>query len=157
MFNSKNIRPVKSDDLSELQHVIKETGLFPPEMLEQMMKPMLTDSECLDIWRAYENNNVVIAVALCEPDRIAYGTWNLLALAVLPEFQGSGIGSLIVKHVEDVLRTQGQRILIIETSGLSEFSKTRSFYEKIGYVQEARIRDFYEPGDDKIVFWKSLV
>jgi hypothetical protein len=25
-----------------------------------------------------------------------------------------------------------------------------------GYVEEARVRDFYEPGGDKIVFWKQL-
>ncbi|MEO1249198.1 MAG: GNAT family N-acetyltransferase, partial [Pseudomonadota bacterium] len=30
------------------------------------------------------------------------------------------------------------------------------FYRRCGYVEEARIRDFWSAGDDKIVFWKAL-
>lgn len=30
-------------------------------------------------------------------------------------------------------------------------------YEDQGYDEEARIRQFYGPEDDKVVFWKSLV
>src|ERR1019366_5077504 len=31
-----------------------------------------------------------------------------------------------------------------------------SFYTGLSYHEEARIRDFYEPGDDKVVYWKNL-
>jgi RimJ/RimL family protein N-acetyltransferase len=44
----------------------------------------------------------------------------------------------------------------VETSGLPEFEATRRFYERNGYVREARIRDFYRKGEDKIVFWKRV-
>jgi len=47
--------------------------------------------------------------------------------------------------------------LIANTSGVDEFAQTRAFYFKNGYAEEARIRDFWDAGDDKIVFWKSLV
>ena len=47
-------------------------------------------------------------------------------------------------------------MLIVETSSLARFETAREFYRRHGYDEEARIRDFYGPGDDKVVFWKSF-
>ena len=67
-----------------------------------------------------------------------------------------GIGSELLRHVESGLRQNRQRVLIIETSRLDGFELTRRFYLKHGYAEEARIRDFYAAGEDKVVFWKGL-
>ncbi len=80
----------------------------------------------------------------------------MLALAVLPEKQGSGAGRAIVDQLENELRRDGQRVLIADTSGTEEFAKTRHFYRQCGYAEEARIREFWAKGDDKVVFWKAL-
>lgn len=45
-------------------------------------------------------------------------------------------------------------MLLVET--LASFDRTRAFYSKCGYEEEARIRDFYAAGDDKVVFCKVL-
>ncbi|MEL6842860.1 MAG: GNAT family N-acetyltransferase, partial [Bacteroidota bacterium] len=70
--------------------------------------------------------------------------------------QGKGIGSKMMAFLENHLRSQGKRILIVETSGTEDFELTRKFYLKLGYQQEAVIRDFWEEGDDKVIFWKKL-
>ena len=61
---------------------------------------------------------------------------------------------------QDSCRLTGQvncrRTLLVETSGTDKFFRTRSFYEQIGYETEACIRDYYDAGDDKIVFRKAL-
>ena len=93
----------------------------------------------------------------CEPfsDRM----WNLYFLVVDPDSAGQGLGTLLVGHVEDALRKAGQgaaRTLIIETSSTPAYERTRAFYQRLGYVQEAVIREFYGPGDHKVVFWKAL-
>ena len=62
----------------------------------------------------------------------------------------------MLNHVEHALALQGARVLLVETSGLPTFERTREFYRKNGYDLEARIRDFYKAGDDKIVFRKAL-
>jgi hypothetical protein len=46
--------------------------------------------------------------------------------------------------------------LIADTSGTDDFAPTRAFYRKNGYAEEARIRDFWAKGDDKVVFWTAL-
>jgi ribosomal protein S18 acetylase RimI-like enzyme len=90
------------------------------------------------------------------PEALTDGTWNMLAIAVLPARQGEGRGGALVARLEAILRDRGQRVLIADTSGTDAFARTRAFYRVNGYAEEARIRDFWAEGDDKVVFWKSL-
>ena len=46
--------------------------------------------------------------------------------------------------------------MLVETSALPAFARTRAFYRTNGYVEDARIREFYAPGEDKVVFCKAL-
>ncbi len=61
-----------------------------------------------------------------------------------------------MRHIEQALAANGQRLLLVETSGLPRFEKTRAFYKKLGYNEEARIREFYQAGEDKIIFCKAI-
>lgn len=84
------------------------------------------------------------------------GTFNLLAIAVAPESQGSGTGKALVSDLIRRLRTQAGRILLVETSSLDEFAATRAFYEQQDFAREAKIRDFYADGEHKITYWKRV-
>ena len=46
--------------------------------------------------------------------------------------------------------------MYIETSNRPQYASTRAFYERCGYVCEAVLRDFYAPGDDKVIFVRVL-
>ena len=101
----------------------------------------------------------VVAAAYYAPEPFADRMWNLYFLAVLPGHQADGAGGALIAHVEDALRRRGEaaaRVLIVETSSLDRFALTRDFYGKHGYDKEARIREFYGPGEHKVVFWKML-
>jgi len=80
----------------------------------------------------------------------------LLFIGVHPAHQGKGLGGRLIGHVESKLREQGNRILLVETSSLDTYEATREFYFKKGFTEEARIREYYSKGEDKIVFWKAL-
>lgn len=150
------IRPITSDDIPALNDVLEATELFPPELLPDMVSDFLSNAESTDIWLTCEVDGKPVSLAYAIPEPITDGTWNLLAIAVLPAKQGSGVGRAMVRHLETDLRARGQRLLIVETSGGQAFGLTREFYRKNGYEEEARIRDFYAAGDDKIVFRKAL-
>jgi ribosomal protein S18 acetylase RimI-like enzyme len=62
----------------------------------------------------------------------------------------------MMQYLEDELKKEGHRVLIVETSGTADFELTRRFYEKLDYSKEAVIRDFWSEGDDKIIYWKKL-
>ena len=74
----------------------------------------------------------------------------------IPIFKKQGRGAAILNHIENWLTGQTQRILLVETAGLDEFDYVRKFYIDNGFEMEARIRDFYEDGVDKVVFRKSI-
>ena len=62
----------------------------------------------------------------------------------------------MMSFIEQLLRNEGHRILIAETSGKPDFELTRQFYRQCGYTKQAVIPEFYDEGDDKVVFWKKL-
>jgi len=134
--------------------------MFPPDLLDDMIAGFLNDPDSADIWLTYDDSTnddeLPLSVVYCAPEAMANGTSNLYLIAVRPDRQGDGIGTLMMQYLESLLAKKGQRILLVETSGATEFAKTRQFYRNNGYDQEARIRDFYDKGDDKIIFWKSL-
>ena len=132
-----------------------DAELFPPEMLDDMIAGYLEDSTG-DIWFVAVADGQVVGFGYCEPERMTSGTWNLLAIGVLASHRGCSIGGAMMRYLEDRLRTCGERVLLVETMGTPAYARTRAFYRSNGYAEEARIREFYEPGGDKIVFWKHL-
>lgn len=149
-------RPLRADDLPSLMRVADEAELFPGAMLPDMAAPSL-DGRTPDLWLVAERAGEPIGFAFCEPERMTAGTWNMLAIAVLPDRQGAGVGSALVAAAEGRLAAAGGRVLLVETAGTPGFARTRGFYRARGYAEEARIRDFYQDGEDKVVFWKRLV
>ncbi len=155
MNTHKTIRPLKPSDMLAVKAVIDACGLFPSDMLDEMVAGYFSGEAKDNYWLTYDDGEPV-AVAYYVPERMTDGTWSLLLIAVHPERQGSGCGSAIVGYIERVLAMGGGRVLLVETSGLPSFEGTREFYKKVGFDEEARIREFYQTGEDKIVFRKVL-
>jgi len=84
-------------------------------------------------------------------------TFDLYWIAVHPSAQGNGAGSRVLSGVEEQLRARGARLLVVETSSRAEYAPTRRFYTGRGYREVARMRDFYAPCDDRVIYTKSLL
>lgn len=150
------IRNILEKDLGDLKGVIDSNELFPSDMLDDMVASYFSHMDSLEIWVTKEVDGRAIAVAYCAPERMTVGTYNLYLIAVHKSAQGSGVGTELMGHVEAMLRNRNARILLVETSGLEAFARTRGFYDRLGYRREALIREFYQEGEDKVVFWKHL-
>jgi ribosomal protein S18 acetylase RimI-like enzyme len=84
------------------------------------------------------------------------GTFDLYWIAVDPHAQGFGVGRALLGRVEADAQAQGGRLLLIETSDTPLYAPARRLYESSSYHCEATIRDFYAPGDNLLIFAKSL-
>lgn len=149
------IRPTLRRDLPALKAMIDANGLFPSEMLDDMVSSFFTGGAGAEQWLTVDDGGPV-AVAYYVPERMTQGTWNLLLIAVHPDRQGQGQGTALLRHIEQALGADGERLLLVQTSGLESFGRTRTFYRSRGYAEEARIRDFYQAGEDKVIFRKVL-
>jgi ribosomal protein S18 acetylase RimI-like enzyme len=63
---------------------------------------------------------------------------------------------VLMRHVENAVRDKNGRLLLVETSSDPAQDGARAFYRKDNFTEEARIRDFYAPGETKVVFWKEV-
>ncbi len=96
------------------------------------------------------------AVVYYAPEDAADRVWDLTMIAVRPALQGHGLGRALLLHVEQDLRDRGERLLLVDTSGTTRYDRTREFYQRCGYSQEARVRDYWEDGDDLVIFSKRI-
>jgi GNAT superfamily N-acetyltransferase len=153
------IRSTTPADTTALLTLAEASGLFESAQIGEL-SAMLSDyfdSENHDdrFWLTDDDKGIV-GVAYAELERMTEGTWNLQLIAIHPDRQGQGRGKQLLREVEQVVIQRSGRVLLVETSGMPDFDRVRSFYDHCGYEAEARIRDFYKAGDDKIVYRKAL-
>ena len=90
------------------------------------------------------------------PRPLTKGTYDLYWIAVNPNVQAKGIGSGLVKYIEEHIAKLKGRLILIETSGKPSYEKERKFYLKNSYTQLVDIKDFYDVNDSLIVYGKYI-
>jgi ribosomal protein S18 acetylase RimI-like enzyme len=98
----------------------------------------------------------LVGYACFGPTPSTDGTFDLYWIAVHPSAQGLGGGRLLLNAVEERIAAAEGRMVVVETSSRSDYEGTRRFYDRGGYREGARVRDFYAPHDDRVIFTRQL-
>lgn len=155
IMTEPTVRAMTRADLPAIADLLDHVALFPKEMLHDLAAPYL-NGHAEHLWLVAAEGNAITGFAYCEPERATEGCFNLLAIAVAADRQRGGHGARLIAGLEAELAARRARILLVETSALPAYAGARAFYPRCGFTEEARLRDFYADGDDKIVFWKRL-
>jgi ribosomal protein S18 acetylase RimI-like enzyme len=154
------IRPTVHADTLILVPLAEETGVFKPieiEALQEVLDDYHADAHTLGHRSVtYEKDGKVIGFAYYAPTAMTDRTWHLYWIAVSKRIQARGVGSQLLRYVEDEIRKANGRILLIETSSTPHYEPTRRFYLKHGYEKACAIPDYYGDGDDMVVFRKRF-
>jgi ribosomal protein S18 acetylase RimI-like enzyme len=138
--------------------LVVAAGMFEPDeaafLAEGALLPDGSGATCLV--EDADDGAGLAAVVFWRPEDGADGGWDLTMLAVRPDLQGGGRGTRLVRHVEQVLREQGARLLLVRTSGTAQYDRTRDFYRRLGHVEHARVPDYWSDGDDLVLFGTKL-
>lgn len=155
------IRPMEQKDKAAVMALIEATDFFHSH-------EVVVAEELVDVYldvpgqRDYlvvviENDEGVVAGYLTfGPTAMAVGVYDLYWMAVDPKAQGKGYGRKLVEWLEDYVRAEQGRLIIIETSSTPKYDPTRRFYLGLKYTEVARIPDYYQDGDDRVIFTKRL-
>lgn len=156
------LKDATPDDTPSARQLAVDTRMFEEaesHEVEQQLLAVINGEAPGSVITAHDGESVV-GSAYVAPEPFSDRCWNLYFLVVDPQQHSNGVGSLLVAEVEQRLRALGSdvaRVLLIETSSTDQYNATRAFYRGRGYVEEAIIRDFYGPDDNKVVFWKGLL
>lgn len=108
------------------------------------------------IINVYEDGGEVLGYYCIGPTPATQATFDMYWIAVKPDAQGKGVGKALDAHAEQILRSLQGNLVIAETSSQPRYESTRRFYTARGYAELARIRDYYRPGDDLVIYGKYL-
>lgn len=152
---------LRPDDIPVLAEIVRATGRFSPAEVEIAVE-LLNEN----LARGEEASGYFITIAevegatagytCCGPIPCTISSFDLYWIVVDPRVQGRGIGRALMREFESQVQRRGGTNVFIDTSLRGDYAPTRAFYERCGYQLEARLADFYGPGDGKAVFSKKL-
>lgn len=154
------MRSLKPTDLPALTRILKATGAFTEVEVDcavELLNIVLEQPWQQDYMVAVaEDDGQVAGYILYGPVPLTEGNYDIYWIATDPAVQGKGLGRQLMEHAEVDAQQRGARLVCLETSSQGGYERTRRFYDRAGYLEEARLRDFYKPGDDRITYVKRF-
>ncbi|MGC8662964.1 MAG: ribosomal protein S18-alanine N-acetyltransferase [Thermoplasmata archaeon] len=147
-LNKITIRRFKIEDLPQVVRVIDRT---------------LTEKYSLEIYHSIYNSwpeGFILAdvdskiVGVIASNKNSIYEARILMFSVDTPYQNMGIGTMLLKHFEDVCRQEGIRAIRLEVR-ISNDSAIK-FYEKNGFVIINMINSYYSNGESAYIMWKML-
>jgi ribosomal protein S18 acetylase RimI-like enzyme len=154
------IRPLRAADRAPLITILRATQVFTNEEIEvalELIDAVLDRPDQSDyIIFVYEEEGAVRGYCCVGPTPATASTYDLYWIAADPSVHGKGVGTLLNDYAETLIRSRGGSLIMVETSSRKDYDPTRAFYRRRGYQELARVRDYYRPGDDLVIFGKYL-
>jgi ribosomal protein S18 acetylase RimI-like enzyme len=153
------IRKFEKGDIGALAEIVRETKVFRKEEIDvaiELMQIAADDEQQKDYYLfSYVDEAGELQGYYCMgPTPMTQSTFDLYWIAVHPRVHRKRIGQKLLDHCEEQIRTIGGKLLVVETSSQPKYEPTRAFYIRHQYKETSRIKDYYAPGDDLVVYTK---
>ncbi|HNT42146.1 MAG: GNAT family N-acetyltransferase [Bacteroidales bacterium] len=103
-----------------------------------------------------DHMGTTISYACFGPIPCTRHSFDLYWIGTHQDYRGKGLGKQVLQRVENEIKQLNGRKIYIETSSKPMYEPTRQFYLSNAYENEAILKNFYDEGDDKVVYSKSL-
>jgi GNAT superfamily N-acetyltransferase len=154
------IREMTEDDLDGVVGIIEMHDEEDADAAEAYFEVTFEDDDPDLGDRHYVSMNddgAVIGVGgAIEDEEEGNDIWWLGWFYVHPDHRRKGVGEALLARSLEWAREQGGRKMYIDVSALSAYEDARRFYAQHGFVEEARLIDYYNPGEDCIFMARRL-
>lgn len=150
-----DVGPLTPRHRPQLEEIVRAAGVFSDDEVAVALELFDESAPDYEFVGAFTSDRLV-GYACFGSTPATDRTFDLYWLAVHPQAQRRGAGVALMTEVERQLEERRARLLVVETSSRDDYAPTRQFYSKRGYEEAARLRDFYGPGDDRVVLSKRL-
>jgi ribosomal protein S18 acetylase RimI-like enzyme len=157
------------EDVERIRRIVRSSGLFSEEemriarelALDRLEKGDRSDYRFLLILEPSMEggplNSSVMGYSCYGLIAGTQSSFDLYWIAVEKQIQGRGLGGILLRKTEELIGKCGGTRVYVETSSTGPYTPTRAFYEKNGYVKETVLKDFYRPGDSKVIYVKTRI
>jgi GNAT superfamily N-acetyltransferase len=151
---------VRPEDRESVRRMVASTEVFSPVEIDvavELVDDRLEQGPQSDYHFLFaEHEGRTVGYTCYGKIALTAASFDLYWIAVDKSFHGRKIGRLLLEKTEELIREAGGRQVYIETSNRHHYAPTRGFYLRCGYQQAALLTDFYAPGDDKVIYAKTL-
>jgi D-alanine-D-alanine ligase len=151
---------VHPDDRQSVRRLVQSTGVFSPVEIDvavELVDDRLKHGDRSEYRFLFaEQDGRTVGYTCYGPIALTAASFDLYWIAVDKALHGRKLGQLLLQRTEELVRAAGGTRLYIETSNRHQYAPTRGFYLRCGYAQDALLKDFYAPGDDKVIYAKAL-
>jgi len=153
------IRPYNVPDRDRIRDILEGSKTFTDEevvvalsVLDEAQKS--PESGDYTVYCAQDEQEIVFGYICFGPIPMTDRCYDLYWICVDRTRKKRGIGTSLMEAMETDLRKRRVRHVYIDTSSTPPYDDARSFYEKHGYRSVSVFPDYYQAGDDKVVYRK---
>jgi ribosomal protein S18 acetylase RimI-like enzyme len=151
------VGPSRPEDREAIGAVARTAGVFTAEEEQTVLELFDAHLKSADSgyeWLSAYAADRLVGFACYGPTPLARGAFDLYWICTDPGWRTRGVGRSLFAAIEAEIRKREARLLMIWTSNAKPYLPANKFYERMGCGCSARIRDYYQPGEDMVVFVK---
>jgi GNAT superfamily N-acetyltransferase len=151
---------IKPADVAAIEEIVRSTRFFREDEIQvavDLAKERLDKGPvCGYEFVFYDLNGKTVAYTCYGQIPCSLISYDLYWIVTHQDYRGKGIGKMLMAETERLIKSAGGKAIYVETSSKEMYKPTCAFYLSNKYTLKAQFEDFYDVGDDKLVFVKSV-
>lgn len=151
---------IKPSDVEAIEKIVRSTGFFREDEIQvavELIQERLDEGmKCGYEFLFYELDGKTVAYTCYGLIPCSLVSYDLYWIVTHQDYRGKGIGKMLMAETERLIKNAGGKAIYVETSSKEMYKPTCAFYLSNKYTLKAQYEDFYNIGDDKLVFIKKV-